>query len=147
MKEQVVKCDFGAALDMEIKQQIILMANNNKLWRYCFRNQDVTLQQLLLHTKSLKSQKMQNVKPEIKKMTENVAGVNLLRQQQPSQLMWFGKNTPKVGKSSHGLSCKTCFQCGGNYPHSRDCPAKCKKCNKCQKEVHFERHCRSKIWS
>ena len=42
---------------------------------------------------------------------------------------------------------KTCFQCGGNYPHSRDYPAKGKKCNKCQKEGHFERCCRSKIRS
>ena len=53
MKEQAVKCDFGATLDKEINQQIILARNNNKLWQYCFRNQDVTLQQLLLQAKSL----------------------------------------------------------------------------------------------
>ena len=72
-------------------------------------------------------------------MRENVAVVNLTRQQQPSQLMWFGKNTPKGGKSSHNSSRKLYFQCGGNYLHSRDCSAKGKKCNKCQKEDHFER--------
>ena len=57
VEEQPVKCDFGATLDTEIKQQIILATNNNKLRRYCFRNQDVTLQQLLLHPKSLEMQK------------------------------------------------------------------------------------------
>ena len=31
MKEQAVKCDFGATLDTEIKHQIILATNNNKL--------------------------------------------------------------------------------------------------------------------
>ena len=31
VKEQVVKYDFGATLDTEIKQQIILATNNNKL--------------------------------------------------------------------------------------------------------------------
>ena len=44
VKEQAVKCDFGATLDTEIKHQIILATNNNKLRPYCFRNQDVTLQ-------------------------------------------------------------------------------------------------------
>ena len=70
VKEQALKCDFGTTLDTEIKQQI----NNNKLRRYCFLNEDVTLQQLLLHAKSLKEAESQS--REIKKMTENVAAVN-----------------------------------------------------------------------
>ena len=139
VKGQAVKWDFGATLGTEIRQQIILARNNNKLRLYCFRNQDVTLQQLLLHAKSLEDAESQA--REIEKMTENVAAVNLTRQQQPSQLTRFGKDAAKGGKSSHDSGRKTCFQCGGNYPHSRDCPAKGKKCNKCQKEDHFERCC------
>ena len=80
-------------------------------------------------------------------MTENVAAVNLTRQQQPSQLTRFGKNTPKAGNSRHDLSHKLCFQCGRKYPHSRDCPAKGKKFIKCQKEGRFERCPRSKTRS
>ena len=72
---------------------------------------------------------------EIKKMTENVAAVNLARKRQLSQLTQFGMDTSKGGNSSHDLGRKTCFQCEGNYPHSRYCPAKGKKCNKYQKEV------------
>ena len=82
VKEQAVKCDFGAALNTEIKQQIILATNNNKLRRYCFRNQDVTLQQLPLHAKSLED--AENQAREIEKTTENVAAINLTRQRQPS---------------------------------------------------------------
>ena len=145
VKGQAVKWDFGATLGTEIRQQIILARNNNKLRLYCFRNQDVTLQQLLLHAKSLEDAESQA--REIEKMTENVAAVNLTRQQQPSQLTRFGKDAAKGGESSHDSGRKTCFQCGGNYLHSRDCPAKGKKCNKCQKEGHFERCCRSKIRS
>ena len=59
MKEQTVKCDFGATLDIGIKEQIILATENNKLRRYCFRNQDVTLQQLLLRIKSLEDAEIQ----------------------------------------------------------------------------------------
>ena len=78
MKEQAVKCDSGATLDTEIKQQIILATNNNKLQRYCFRNQDVTLQQLLLQGKSLEDAESQA--REIENMIENLAAVNLRRQ-------------------------------------------------------------------
>ena len=34
VKERAVKCDFDATLDTEIKQQIILVTNNNKLQLY-----------------------------------------------------------------------------------------------------------------
>ena len=68
-------------------------------------------------------------------MTENVAAVNLTRQRQPSQLTKFGEDTPKGGKRSHESGRKICFQCGKNYPHSRDWPAKGKKCNKYQRKV------------
>ena len=78
VKEQVVKYDFGATLDTEIKQQIILATNNNKLRRYRFRNQDIKLQQLLLHVKSLEDAESQAT--EIEKITKNVAAVNLTRQ-------------------------------------------------------------------
>ena len=145
VKEQAMKCDFGATLDTEIKKHIILATNNNKLQRYCCRNQDVTLQQLLLHAKSLEDAESQA--REIKKMTENVAVVILTRQRQPSQLIQFGEDSTKGGKSSHELGRKTCFQYGRNYPDSRDCPAKGKKCNKCQKEGHFGGCWRSKIRS
>ena len=93
VKEQVVKYDFGATLDTEIKQQIILATNNNKLRRYRFRNQDIKLQQLLLHVKSLEDAESQAT--EIEKITKNVATVNLARQRQPSQLTQFGKDSPK----------------------------------------------------
>ena len=96
LKEQAVKCDSGATSDTEIKQQIILVTPNNKLRRSCFRNQDVTLQQLLLHAKSLEDAESQA--REIKKMTENAAAVNLTRQRQPSQLTQFGEDTPKKRK-------------------------------------------------
>ena len=59
----------------------------------------------------------------------------------------FVKNIQKGGKSSHDSSRKTYFQCRGNYNPSKDCPAKGEECNKCQKQVRFERCCRSKIRS
>ena len=99
VKKQAMKCDLGATLSTEIMQQTILATNNNKLWRYCFRNQGVTLHQLLLHAKSLGDAESQV--REIEKMTENVTAVNLTTHQQPSQLTRFGKDTLKGEKISH----------------------------------------------
>ena len=125
-------CDFGATLDTEIKHRIILATNNNKLRRYCFRKQDVTLQQLLLHAKSFGDAESQTI--EIEKMTENVVGVTLTRQRQPLQLTRFSKNTQKEGKSSHNSS-KICFQCGRNQPHSRYSPVKGEQKGNTKKKV------------
>ena len=38
---------------------------------------------------------------------------------------------------------KTCFSCGGPYPHSSMCPAKGKNCTKCGRLDHFEKVCRN----
>lgn len=78
VKEQVVKRDFVVTLDTEIKQQIVLETNKNKLQQYCFQNQNVMLQQPLLHGKSLEDAGDQA--REIAKMTEKIAAVNLIRQ-------------------------------------------------------------------
>ena len=54
-----------------------------------------------------------------------------------------GKKTFQGGRRTSSQA-KTCFQCGGSYPHTKVCPAKTKTCNKCQKKGHFARCCRSK---
>ena len=37
-----------------------------------------------------------------------------------------------------------CRNCGGQYPHDGDCPARGKDCKACGKMNHFARQCRSK---
>ena len=39
--------------------------------------------------------------------------------------------------------CVKCRNCGGEYPHKGDCPAKGKTCNFCNKPNHFKSVCRS----
>ena len=38
----------------------------------------------------------------------------------------------------------SCYLCGGDFPHSGECPAKDKECRQCGKKGHFSRVCRTK---
>ena len=52
----------------------------------------------------------------------------------------------KRSQSRHRQSTRpsrTCYFCGGAYPHARVCPAKGKKCRNCGKIGHFDSVCRS----
>ncbi len=53
-------------------------------------------------------------------------------------------NFVKPSKPGRVQSAKSCWFCGGNYPHTSTCPAKGKTCNLCKKIGHFEKVCHSK---
>ena len=40
---------------------------------------------------------------------------------------------------------KTCFRCGGIYPHEVKYPAESKVCNKCKKVGHYAKCCKTKL--
>ena len=40
---------------------------------------------------------------------------------------------------------KTCFQCGGAYPHRAKCPAESKLCNEFKKAGHYAKCCKTKL--
>ena len=56
----------------------------------------------------------------------------------------LGKRTPYPKKIGPGKPTKSCYNCGGLYPHSggKVCPAKGKKCHNCEKYDHFSTVCR-----
>ena len=58
VKQQALKCNFGDT-NSGIKQQLILAPNSNKLRRYCFRNPDITLENLLTYAKTLEDPESQ----------------------------------------------------------------------------------------
>ena len=58
------------------------------------------------------------------------------------QLRKRGKNFQKESSSQPRSTPKTCYNCGGEYPHSFRCPAEGRECNNCHKLGHFARVCR-----
>ena len=137
VKQQGNKCDFGANTEKEIKQQLVLSTNNNKLRRYAFKNTEVSLTDFLTYAKQLEDSELKA--DEVAKTNKQEEEVNKLTR----QLSKFGKNRNLGTGTSHFKSGNTCFRCGGIYPHPNSCPAEGKECKKCLKTGHFARCCKS----
>ena len=57
----------------------------------------------------------------------------------------FGKKSFDRGNNSQQRSeKKSCYRCGGVFPHNNSCPAVGEKCDNCHKIGHFARCCRSR---
>ena len=56
----------------------------------------------------------------------------------------LGNRAPHPRKAGHEKPTKSCYNCGGSYPHSKGkvCPAKGKKCHNCEKYDNFSKVCR-----
>ena len=140
VKEHAMKCEFDGNLEKEIKQQIELSTNNNKLRRYSFRNPGLNLKDFLTYARTLEEtgKEADDVEQKVHKNEE----INAVKDR---------RYTPKTGKNKYTRSTsshvkKPCYFCGGEYPHpkTRPCPATNKTCNNCKKSGHFARCCRSK---
>lgn len=137
LKEQATKCAFHD-MDKEIKQQIELATTNNKLRMHSFQHPKTTLQELLVVGRTLEETNRQVEILQKSQRAENAEeDVNFIK----------NNNSGKRKFVKRGMSMnqnKTCFRCGGKYPHERNCPAEDKICNKCQRKGHFAKCCKTK---
>ena len=146
VKQQAMKCNFGANLENEIKQQLILATTSNKLRQHAFRNPELTLENFLIFAKNLEDTTRQAGEVE-KQLPEEVNRMKLDKQRirRNDRDREFGKKSFDRGKSSQQRSeKKTCYRCGGVFPHNNSCPAVGEKCDNCHKIGHFARCCRSR---
>ena len=109
-------------LNREIKQQVELVTCSNKLRRYSFQNSDKSLSELLTIVKSFEDMKIY------------VDKVEKLDLHPANALRW----TPR-------RSGKTCFQCGGVYPHKVKFQAESTVCNKCKMIDYYVQCCKTKL--
>ncbi|KAK7933590.1 hypothetical protein WMY93_004486 [Mugilogobius chulae] len=125
-------CEFTDTT-AEIKTQIIQSCSSSRLRRKALREPDLTLEDILNHGRACELSEMQATGME----TGSVATVNKLfhktGHKNPSRGNWQPRKQPT----------NRCRNCGGNYPHDGDCPAKNKECKACGKLNHFARQCRS----
>ena len=121
-------CEF-ADTDKEIKAQLIQSCTSTRLRRRALREPDKGLDDLLDHGRSLELSEQQAAGME----QTDTASVNVIQQNwRPSQ--YTGRGKPS----------NNCRNCGGQYPHEGDCPARGKDCKACGRMNHFARQCRSR---
>lgn len=142
LRTQALKCDFKDQLEVELKRQIEHGTNMPLLRRHSFRKPELTLQQLLLYGKDLEDTEFRtDVFQDSKKKTDEE--INRIGKKFGRKLYKGGKGKESIANENKNIN-KKCYRCGGQFPHSKKCPAVGKKCNFCSKIGHFERCCLSK---
>ena len=116
-------CDFTDN-NAEIKSQIIQGCISSNLRKKALKDDNITLDDLLKAARALEIADTQS-----KGMEANVLQVNRVMHRKPSK---------QEGKKY------TCYNCGGEYPHETECPAKGKTCTYCKRVDHFENYCKTK---
>ena len=116
-------CEFSD-VNFEIMVQIVIGRKSSRVRKQALRDPKYSLKDLMLDARREETSKVQAAEIE-----GNLDG---------QALNAFNTKTPP-GKNN-----KTCFNCGGDFPHKeRPCPAKNKTCAKCGKQNHFAKQCRS----
>ena len=117
-------CEFSD-VSFEIMVQIVIGGKSSRVRKQALRDPKYSLQDLLLDVR--------------REETSKVQAADIEGSLDGQALNAF--NT----KISRGENNKTCFNCGGDFPHKeRPCPAKNKTCTKCGKQNHFAKQCRSR---
>ena len=119
LRQLAVLCDFHD-IDREIKTQVIQNCASQRLRRDALRK-DMHLSELLATGKAFE-----------------------IAERHAQEMENLDSTMNKVEKVSVPARKKTCFRCGGPYPHEKSCPATGKKCNICQKLNPFSKVCRNK---
>lgn len=137
-------CKF-ADTDKEILSQLIQSCKSNRLRRRALREADKTLDEILVLGRSLEladSQASAMEKPE----TVNV----LFKKSRPKKPHTFKPHHTSSNSDNKHMKQKpgksiTCRNCGGEFPHKGQCPAKGQRCNHCSKMNHFKKVCRKRL--
>lgn len=135
LRKLAINCNFAAdSVNDEIKSQIVQGCISSQLRRKALRS-EMTLEALLETGKTMEISKTQISVMEGGEMgtSENVNRV-------------FKKNykSKNFYQEKKVKSSKTCYSCGGQFPHDGECPAKNRKCYNCGKLGHMVKCCRQK---
>lgn len=125
-------CEFSD-VDNEIKSQIIQSCTSSRVRKYGLREANKTLKELLEYGRTLEISELQS--KGIEEGSNPITAVNQIHRK-------IHKKTYQ--KRPAGGSNTQCRNCGGEWPHKNECPARGKQCKACGKQNHFARQCRSK---
>ena len=114
-------CAF-ADVDFEIEQQIITAGTSTRIRKKALRDPTYDLKAILIDGRRAEQSSYQARDIESQGQGSNRES----------------RTVQKLNTTSQ----QTCRNCGGQYPHERQCPAQGKSCRKCGKPNHFAKVCR-----
>ncbi len=131
LRQAATTCSF-ADTDKEIKSHIIQTMTDDKV-RKKGLSKTMTLAEILSEARNNELCRVQNETIVKEFLPQSVQTVNAIRQR------------PRSNQKPPRSVQKSCFHCGGPFPHPRDmvCPAKGKTCESCGKLNHFKSMCMS----
>ena len=144
LRQLAKTCGFTDT-DKEIKEHIILTCHSNALRRRALR-EDYDLPTLLKTGRSLELSESQASTVESNEVSVNAVKYQAqTKKSENTKPRNKGRNNNNYKPSSKNVTpSRQCRNCGGQFPHQSECPAKGKECRSCGKMNHFARVCRSK---
>ncbi len=148
LRRLAVHCEFTDQ-NQEIKSQIIMNGSSARLRRRALRDPGLDLEGLLTLGRTMEVADTQAAgiegsdthKPEVNQLS---SARGKFTRNQPSKNTQYQSKKPDF--KPQAKSNNNCFNCGGQYPHTRgpeSCPAYGTECGACHKFNHFARVCRS----
>ncbi len=132
-------CEFGELTDSLIKDRIVCGIPDNGLRERLLREQDLNLEKALSLCRAAET-----VKTQAKELLNESCTVDVVKKSQTPFGGSIRKTTFKErGRVTDEKCQRSCDRCGMQHP-PRKCPAYGKKCNKCDKNNHYARCCKSK---
>lgn len=133
LRKQAERCDFGENFEDHVKDQLIEKCSSPKLRRKLLALGDANLDTVLREAKAFEAVHEQGKALDDKKIDSN-------KLSEVNRIDTRPKSGPNYMKST------VCHRCGytGHRQFDENCPAKGKKCNKCDGLNHFAKQCRSK---
>ena len=133
--ELAENCDFGAQKDEQMRDRIVIGIRDKQVSQKLQMKSDLTLRtaiEMARHCELIKTQNTDGGKG-----AEQVDDVKSVRKTGNRRM----GNLAKINKTEKKGACK---RCGRNHAGREQCPAKGKKCLKCNKTGHFAAACYSK---
>ena len=126
-------CEFHDK-NIEIKSQIVQCCSSNRLRRKALKS-NLTLAELLDEARSLEISEIQ-----AQGIESQIPSVNFVKRNKFRKPV--EKSKDRTDHSESFKSNKSCYRCGASWPHDGICPAKHRKCSKCERYGHFSSVCR-----
>ncbi|KAL7837376.1 hypothetical protein SRHO_G00270870 [Serrasalmus rhombeus] len=127
-------CDFGQLKDSLIRDKIVYGIPDHAVRERLLRKQDLILDKAVALCRAAKTTKAQ-----AKELSKQETVVHTVKGGQEDRHHMKPKQKTEMKRSVS----KSCGQCAGHHK-PRACPAYGKMCNKCGKDNHYARCCRSK---